>query len=570
MRHFKTFFGFVFNIFKSNKLYLFLKVTLAILQGLFPVFTAVLPQYLLDAILVDKNFTYFLYYVVLFTCLQFLTPFLFAGISIWLDKLLHKLNVAITDDMLDRLYVLKYEIYDNPENHNIINRAFAFSTGAGVSTFNAFLDMVALSITLVSYAYIIAKFNWLILLTVIFSVIVNYFIAIRKSKINLKFKDEQTTLQRRIDYSKNLILNKYQARDIHFNGTYDYVKKSFESKSYIFQRELTKKNCSILWLTQTGALFQSILTLFIMISFGSMLYQKLITVGEYTVSLNTSMQFSNVIFSFINLLSNIYAGILESKNYNAFLLLNEKKAGNLQINSKTISYSKIQLDGVSYQYYGTEINALSDFSYEFKKGKMYVILGVNGSGKSTLIKLLLGLYSATGGTITIDDVPLENMDLDDFYSRIAVVAQDFQFLDGFSIRENLDIDSVEKELEFERLTTRYGFPRIENLDIDVSKYFCDNGIELSGGEKQKLAFIRAMLRKSNLLVLDEPTSAIDSITEEKIFSDLKNTTDNKLIICITHNQKMAKYADDILIIENGRLLRHGTYEELIKANCLIV
>ena len=179
MANFKTFFGFVFSVLKRNKLYFVIKIFLAVIQGLFPVVTALLPQYLLDSILVDNNFTYFLGYVILFVCLQFSMPFLYSAIEIWLEKLLLKLNIAITDDMMDVLYGMKYEIYDNPENHNIISRSFAFSTGAGVNTFNAFLDAVALNITLLSYAYIITKFNWLILLIVIVSVIINYFIGIK-------------------------------------------------------------------------------------------------------------------------------------------------------------------------------------------------------------------------------------------------------------------------------------------------------------------------------------------------------------------------------------------------------
>ena len=571
MENYKTFFGFVFSVFKRNKLYFIIKVFLAIIQGLFPVVTALLPQYLLDSILVDKNFSYFLWYVLLFGCLQFSIPFLYSAIGIWLEKLLSKLNISVTDDMMNVMYNMKYEIYDNPENYNIINRSFAFSTGAGVNTFNTFLDMIALCITLISYAYIIAKFNWLILFIVVVSVIINYFIAIKKSKINITFKDKHTLIQRRIGHSKNIILNKYQVRDIHFNGTFGFVKKSFETNSVLYQKKLTQKNIKVLWLTQTGAMFQTIVTLFIMLSFGNMLYQNLITVGEYTVSLNTSLQFSNVVFSFINLLSNIYAGVLESKNYRDFLLLgNEDHKDNSYIHCDDNCFSKITFEKVSYQYFGTPSRALSDFSYEFNKGKMYVILGANGSGKSTLIKLLLGLYSATDGQIRINDSLLNDINIEDLYKNSAIVAQDFQFLDGFSIRENMNINSAEKEREFRELTNRYGFPVVDDLNVDLSKSFSENGLELSGGEKQKLAFIRAMLRKSDMMVLDEPTSAIDSITEQKIFSDLKEKQGDKLIICITHNHKMAEYADEILILDKGNLLKCGTYEELEREGYLIV
>ena len=273
MKNIRFFLGFIIDVYKKNRLYFFLKFFLSILQGCFPVITALIPQFLLDAILIDNNLIYFLSYVILFVCLQFTIPFIYSLLDIALERLFSKLNVGITSEMLDRLYHMRYETFDKPENYNVIIRSFDFSTGAGVNTFNTFLDIMALAITLMSFAYIVGRFNWWILLIIGISVLINYFIGIKKTKENTLFKNNQTVRQRRVGYCKTIFLDKYQVRDMHFSKTFDYVKKSFEMNSHLYQKDLTNKNLKIMWLTQIGALLQMLVIAIIMLSFGNMLYK---------------------------------------------------------------------------------------------------------------------------------------------------------------------------------------------------------------------------------------------------------------------------------------------------------
>lgn len=561
MQNIRTFFSFIFSVFKNSKVYLFVKTFLAILQGVFPVVTTILPQYLLDSIIDDRNISYFIAYVILYVCLQFFVPFFYSIIEIWLDKLLFKVNIRITNDMLDKMYGMKYEYYDDPESSNIFNRAFGFVTGAGVNTFSVFLEMIALSITMCSYAYIIARFNLLILIIVIMSVAINYCIMLKRTKTNVSFNNYHTLFQRKSSYLKNVILNKYIARDMHFNDTFDNVKNQFNNVSFGYNRELVKKNISMFGLNQIGSIFQGILTLTIMLYFGNMLYEQLISVGEYTVSLNASMQFSSIVFSFINLVSSVYAGILESENYRNFRKLTDVK---ITGTPQCLLHENIEIEfkNVSYRYFGTTHNALTNFTYEFCEGKIYAIIGCNGSGKSTLIKLILGLYKPSDGEIKVNQLNMHDIDLMNYYNNLSVVSQDFTFVDGISIRENIGIDSLNKQELFAKLADRYNFPLVKDIECDYSKSFSEEGLELSGGEKQKLAVIRALLRDGKIVIFDEPTSAIDPVTEEKIFSDLRKNTRGKMTIFITHNHNMAKYADEVLILDKGNLLAHGSFEEL--------
>lgn len=563
MENVKIYFGFISNVLKKSKIYVCGKVVLSIIQGAFPVINALLPQYLLDSILIEHNIMYFVLYAILFVCLQFFVPFLYSFIGIGLDKVFKKIDIQITSEMLEQMYRMQYELYENTESSNVINRAFKFVTDSGVNTFNIFLEMIALFITLSSYAYIIAKFDWVILIMIMVSVAINYFLMLWRTRLNVAFNNEQTLQQRKVKYYKQLLLNKYQARDMHLNNNFFKFKESYQKESCDYNSKLNKKNLGVFVINQTGSLFQCVLTFVIMLSFGQMLYDNVITVGEYTVSLNTSMQFSGVLFSFIDLISNVYSGILESGNYSDFLNMTTTQ-NNISKFSLSDNIIKIKFNNVSYKYFGADKKALEDISYEFCQGKIYAILGGNGSGKSTLTKLMLGLYKPSDGNVEINENNLENFDLEKYYKDSIVISQDFQFLEGISIKDNLNIDSEEKEEYFEKLKQHYGLFEIKDINNEYSKVFSENGIELSGGEKQKLANVRARLRSGRLVILDEPTSAIDYLTEEKIFEDWSKEKEGKIIIYITHNHRMAKYADEVLILDNGRLSVCGTYAELIQ------
>ena len=543
-------------MFRKNRLYVCTRIIMTIIQGFYPVINAVLPKYLLDAILVEQDWLYFIFYLVLAVSLEFTVPLVYSALKLCLDRFLFEVNVRVTTDMLDKVYGMYYGFYDDPETSNVINRAFGFATGSGVNTFQVFLDMIAQFITISSYIYIVAKFNWPILFLIAVSIVLNYLLMLKRTKLDVAFNNENVLQQRRMEYYKQLILNKNQAKDIHFNGNFKCVKDSYIKTSYRYNREFMKNNIRIFGLNQMGIFFQSALTFGMMFTFGHMLFVHTITMGEYTVLLNASMQFSNLIFGFINSISSVYTGVLESENYSKFLNLiqeEEKKKKYLTL----LPYKekiKINLDHVSYRYYGEEDYAIKDVSYEFCEGNVYAILGSNGSGKSTLIKLLLGLYYPSEGKVMVNGFDLSKCDLEEFYEHTMVVSQDFQFLDGISIRDNLCIDSLKKETVFRDYINQWELSGVNNIDMEFSKMFHEKGLELSGGEKQKLANIRAKLRNARIAVLDEPTSAIDAATEKKIFQDLCQDRENRITIYITHNYQMAQYADKMIFLDKGKLV----------------
>ena len=233
----------------------------------------------------------------------------------------------------------------------------------------------------------------------------------------------------------------------------------------------------------------------------------------------------------------------------------------------------IRFENVYFTYPGSTKPALKDISLHLKPGEKLAIVGENGSGKTTLIKLLTRLYTPESGRILLDGLNLEEWNLDELRRRIGVIFQNFVRYQ-FTVGENIgvgDVDKLEDEKAWE-IAAEKGMaqPFIERLPdgftTQLGRWF-KSGQELSGGQWQKIALSRAFMRKNaDILVLDEPTSAIDSQAEYEIFDRFRKLTKDKMVFLISHRFSTVRMADKIVVIEQGELLETGTHEELLKAN----
>ncbi|MGB3642599.1 MAG: ABC transporter ATP-binding protein [Rivularia sp. (in: cyanobacteria)] len=232
----------------------------------------------------------------------------------------------------------------------------------------------------------------------------------------------------------------------------------------------------------------------------------------------------------------------------------------------------ICFENVSFTYPGSTKPALKNISLHLKPGEKLAIVGENGSGKTTLIKLLTRLYTPESGRILLDGLNLEEWDLDELRRRIGVIFQNFVRYQ-FTVGENIGVGDVEKledetawEVAAEKGMAQPFIERLpEGFTTQLGRWF-KSGQELSGGQWQKIALSRAFMRNSaDILVLDEPTSAIDSQAEYEIFDRFRNLTKDKMVVLISHRFSTVRMADKIVVIEQGELLETGTHEELLQA-----
>jgi len=227
---------------------------------------------------------------------------------------------------------------------------------------------------------------------------------------------------------------------------------------------------------------------------------------------------------------------------------------------------KLSFNNVSFKHLTANRNALNNISFETKSGETIAFVGPSGSGKTTLVKLLVGLYQPLEGDILYNDIPSKEIDLDELREKVGFVTQDTQLFSG-TIRENLLFvrpDATDEEC-MEALQRAACQTLLSRAPQGLSTVIGEGGVKVSGGEKQRLSIARALLRRPDLLVFDEATSSLDSITEEEITETIRDVSVLKdhVTILIAHRLSTIMHADTIYVLEKGHIVESGKHEELL-------
>ena len=254
--------------------------------------------------------------------------------------------------------------------------------------------------------------------------------------------------------------------------------------------------------------------------------------------------------------------IREFLNYEPKIVSKEKLA-------PTNKAKEIELDKVSFAYGKNQEMLIKDLNLHIKPGEKIALVGYNGAGKTTLVKLLMRLYDTKAGVIKADGRDIKEYDVKKYHDTIGTVFQDFQIFAG-SVKENvlLDVaDGIEDEGIKKALTQSGLMERInkfeKGLDTELTTEFSQKGVNLSGGESQKLAISRVFYKDAGLMILDEPSSALDPIAEYQLNHAMLEATGDKTVIFISHRLSTTRIADRIIMLENGKIVEQGSHEELL-------
>lgn len=232
----------------------------------------------------------------------------------------------------------------------------------------------------------------------------------------------------------------------------------------------------------------------------------------------------------------------------------------------------IELKNVSYRYEGAEHDTLQNINLKIIPGEHIAVVGLNGAGKTTLVKLICGLIDPTEGQVLYDGVDVRKYNRVEFYRLFSAVFQQFSILPvtiaeivAETVLENTDEDRVKRCLTVAGL-----WEKIEQLPNSVNSQFgktiYDDGIEFSGGEIQKLLLARAMYKSAPVMLLDEPTAALDPIAESMLYENYNQISSQKTTVFVSHRLASTSFCDRILLIENGRICEEGNHNELLKQN----
>lgn len=246
---------------------------------------------------------------------------------------------------------------------------------------------------------------------------------------------------------------------------------------------------------------------------------------------------------------------------------NKMYQGSLTVEKRSDRNYEVEFRDVTFFYPGTEVPALSHVSIKFKVGERLAIVGQNGSGKTTFIKLLCRLYDPTEGVILLNGIDIRKYNYEEYLSIFSVVFQDFKLF-AFSLGSNVAASERVDREKAEKCLKEAGFgDRLQKLEkgIDTSLYrdFDDRGVDISGGEAQKIAIARALYKDAPFIILDEPTAALDPVAEYEIYSKFDDLVGDKTAVYISHRLSSCRFCDEIAVFDEGRVVQQGSHRELV-------
>lgn len=291
------------------------------------------------------------------------------------------------------------------------------------------------------------------------------------------------------------------------------------------------------------------------------------------------VKYAGIIYRFSQAVTNIFNALEEyavssNRQLSTLEYLNIEdvlKKGTLPVEKRAFcdgsdNEYEIEFRDVSFQYPGSDTYALRHISLKFHVGERLAVVGMNGSGKTTFIKLLCHLYDPTEGEILLNGIDIRKYDYEEYMSIFSVVFQDFKLF-SFSLGQNVAADMDYDAKRVEACLDAAGFDNRrssmpDGLKTCLYKDFEENGVEISGGEAQKIALARALYKDAPFIVLDEPTAALDPIAESEIYSKFNEIVGNRTAIYISHRLSSCRFCDEIAVFDNGQIVQLGSHEEL--------
>lgn len=358
---------------------------------------------------------------------------------------------------------------------------------------------------------------------------------------------------------KDIRLNKYGSllmEDV--ESLFEDIKKNERKQGAVYlKREFAARTCTGICLVLIYV-FSAIKACMGLISIGS--------VVTYVSSLSV---FSRGIMMFTGFMGQSASSLaLYAGDYVEFMTLEKTKyPGTIPVEKRRDHKFQVDFEHVSFKYPGSDEYVIKDLNLSFVIGEKMAIVGKNGSGKTTFVKLLCRLYDVTEGCIKVNGIDIRKYNYREYCDLFAVVFQDFVIF-SLPLDENISASKdVDKERVYEALCKagmKERIERLERLGVAVSKEVIDTGVNFSGGEKQKMAIARAIYKNAPFVIMDEPTAALDPVSECEVFEGFDKMVGKKTAIYISHRLASCRFCEDILVFDKGRVVQRGSHEELEK------
>lgn len=483
----------------------------------------------------------------------------------------NKITIRIKDLILNKKTALEYQYVENPEACELINRVCSDPVGNFSSGFNNILSAVSIVISSISLLFIIMTSTFISGIVITAASIPLFVIAIKTGKKNYEMGKDAAEIQRKYRYLAGVLTDRGYANERKLFGysknlQNDYV--ALYNQSFKIESKIEKK-------TYTNMKAGSMITLLVIAVIISVLLPSLyagsITIGVFVALVNAVFGLVQTMSWRLSETMCEHARLQEYlKDLNSFFALSEKKEACVAPSCpEDFTFESVEFRNVSFKYPGTETYVLNQCSFLLNSGKSYSFVGINGAGKSTIVKLLIGLYDNYDGEILLNGINIKNYNYAILKSVISVLFQDFTSY-AVSLKDNITMgrNLVYNEGDINKIISQVGLDDLvqelsNGIETPLGK-IKEEGIDISGGQWQKVAIARVLYSEAKINILDEPAVSLDPIAESQVYEMFHRINNNRFTIYITHRLGAAKISDEILVVDEGRIVEFGSHEELMK------
>jgi ABC-type multidrug transport system fused ATPase/permease subunit len=558
----------------ASKRYTLIRMCAGIIIPLFSILSAFLGKHIIDLLTKQNDYStkdIMIVYLLLATFFVSLTRMIIQKSEQYISSIHGEIiNKKLALLVMNYSLTIDLEYFDNSSYHDKLMAASNDSYAISYMVWNA-MGVVASAITLLSALAILFNAYIPYGLVMLIAAIPASFVGARYTKELYELSLEQINGQRLLGYHQAISINRGFAQDIRlFNAGSMLLNKYQNIWDSLFIKRRNKSYKRTIFTILCEFLPETVMA-WVGVDITFKVLAGLATIGDYSLYIGLVGQLWSTISMFSSSALNIYDNQMRINNFKS---IESFKSNVKDIGSRVLEkVDSISINNVTFTYPGTSIPVLRKINIEISKNEKVALVGLNGSGKSTIIKLLLRLYAPDAGSILINNINIEDYTLESLRSQFSVYFQDMLNF-SFSIQDNFTITDYKENNTEDEEAIKDSLLKAEcqdilskckgRFDMNLTRLFSTDGIELSGGQHQKLALARVLYRRSTALILDEPSSNLDPKAEHLIFERLKKMSEDKLTIFTSHRLSNVFLANRIIVLEKGCIIEDGTQEELLK------
>ena len=481
------------------------------------------------------------------------------------DRYTHHVSVEV----MRKAAALDVTVYEDPVFYDRLERARVQATDR-LAMIQQMGRLIQQSVSALAFSAVLIWYSPFLLCLLVAGIIPAFLGESHFAFLTYAKNFRQTPLRRQMDYLRQVGGSKEAAKELKLFNLSEYLTNRFSGLSQqIYEENVALNRRRLFW----GGLLAILGQLGYYGAYGYSIWRTIqgsYSIGDLTLITTAIMQAMSNIQQAFSTASGVADQALFLTDLLAFFEMKprvESKVNGLKTPRPIVK--GFEFRNVSFAYPGTTRRILKNFSFTLSPGERIALIGENGQGKTTIVKLITRLYDPTEGEILLDGVDLREYDLDDLHSEIGVIFQDFMRYE-MTARENIAVGRIEvphdhEEIEYaaEKSLASGVVAKLQGgYDQMLGRRF-EGGVDLSGGEWQKIALARAYLRDAQMLILDEPTAALDARSELEVFERFAELTFGKMALLISHRFSTVRMADRIVVLEAGQLVEEGTHAQLM-------